>query len=108
MPVKRRPSPLAEFLRRLLAAGAAALVLALGVFAASPELHQWLHGHDGLTKDDSCAVVLFASGASAPAAAIAVPLPPTEWQAWSHPSVTEIFLASPRYLHQPERGPPVS
>ncbi len=104
----RRSSPFAGFLHRWLAASAAALVLALGVFAASPQLHKWIHGDGGLPKDDECAVVLFASGVSSPVAAILVPLPPIAWQSYAHATRAEIFLASPRYLHQPERGPPLS
>jgi hypothetical protein len=69
-----RPSPLT----RAVAALATALVLALTVFAASPALHQWLHGHEpGHPRaapdaparpsppdddDDGCVVTLFAQG----------------------------------------------
>jgi hypothetical protein len=55
------------------------LILALTVFAASPELHQWLHGHDSAHSrpghnvpaspqqpadddDEGCVVTLFAQG----------------------------------------------
>lgn len=106
--VTRRQSPLVDFLRRLFAAGAATLVLALVILAASPQLHAWLHGDEaGLPKDDDCAVVLFANGVSSPVAVIAVPLPPVDWQPYAHPAANEIFLATARYLHQPERGPPL-
>lgn len=90
-----------------MAAGGAALVLALAVFAASPDLHSWLHSDNG-TGDDECAVALFASGVSTPAGAIVVSLSATEWKIPTYTSVDELFLASPRYLHQPERGPPLS
>jgi hypothetical protein len=65
-------------LTRLVASLATALVLALTVFAASPELHQWLHGHDSAhpnaghndpaapqpadDDDEGCVVTLFAQG----------------------------------------------
>lgn len=44
--------------RRLLAAGIAALVLVLGVLAASPRLHQWLHPDAG-RPDHECVITLF-------------------------------------------------
>ncbi len=97
----------AELLRRLLAGGAAVLVFALGVFAASPALHDWLHGTEATPADDGCAVVLFASGVSVPLEAIAL-APPVELGRETRCVVPqEIFLASPRYLRRPERGPPV-
>lgn len=72
-------SPLPSWRRQLTALFAAALVLTLAVFAASPELHAWLHGHEGIPvkgsttstghndqpagqDDDGCAVVMFANG----------------------------------------------
>lgn len=102
-----RRSPFAEMLRRLLAAGSAALVLALTVFAASPSAHGMLHDHDGaIHADDTCAVVLFAGGVSLPLETPA-PLPPVvAWQPLVPAIAEEIFFTSPRYLHQPERGPP--
>ena len=103
----RHRQSLAEYFRRFMAAGGAALVFALGVFAASPELHSRLHVHDGVPADDGCAVVLFANGVSAPLAAIAIAPPPVEWREQPRAQTAEIFLASPRYLRQPERGPPV-
>ncbi|HVS53637.1 MAG TPA: hypothetical protein VHD62_14880 [Opitutaceae bacterium] len=103
-----RLPPTADLLRRLVAAGCAALILALTVFAASPAAHDWLHAKDGAHGDDHCAVVLFASGVSLPLGAIAA-LPPTATiRAAAVPAAEEIYLASPRYLRQPERGPPVS
>ena len=97
----------ADFFRRFLAAGAAALVFALGVFAASPVLHDWLHVQHSTPVDDGCAVVLFATGVSVPLGAIAIAPPAAEWCEFTRPVSREIFLASPRYLRQPERGPPV-
>ncbi|HEY4246794.1 MAG TPA: hypothetical protein VGM64_08055 [Lacunisphaera sp.] len=84
------------------------MIFALGLFAASPILHQQLHHHDThLAADDGCAIVLFANGVSVPLAVIATPPTAVEWieQAY-HPSI-EIILDSPRYLLHPERGPPV-
>lgn len=96
----------ADRLRRLLAAGSAALVFALTVFAASPQAHQWLHAADAGAADDDCAVVLFASGVAPPVGPVHV-TPPVEVVAdASIAPATEVLLVAPRYLRQPERGPP--
>jgi hypothetical protein len=103
----RQPS-LLSFLHRALAAGSAALVFALGLFAASPLLHEHLHGDAGLPAGDTCAVALFANGISAPVAFDAAPPPPAEWQTAYTVTSPGFYLDSPRYLHRPERGPPVA
>jgi hypothetical protein len=97
----------AECFRRVLAAGCAALVFALGLFAASPNLHDQLH-HNTHPSDDGCAVVLFASGVSVPLTATPLPAPPIEWREESFVSSTELILAAPRYLLPPTHGPPVA
>lgn len=97
----------ADCLRRLSAAGGVALVLALAVFAASPELHGWLHPDGGTAGEDSCAVALFAAGVSLPLGAVPVVAPAAAWLPPAPAVAEEIFLAPPRYLRQPERGPPV-
>lgn len=97
----------ADFFRRFLAGASAALVFALGVFAASPVLHNWLHDVDATQVDDGCAVVLFASGVSVPLGAISIAPPAAEWREFIRPTAPEVFLVSPRYLRQPERGPPL-
>lgn len=96
-----------EFFRRLLAASCIALVMALGVFAASPSLHELLHHHNQTALNDGCAIALFARGVSVPLTVIAVPPAPVEWRRQSIADSTELFLVSSRYLLQPERGPPV-
>ena len=98
---------LIESLRRLMAAGCIALVFALGLFAVSPSLHALLHQHDQSSAEDGCAVVLFASGVSAPAAPIAVPPVSVEWQEQSFADAARQYVDSPRYLLLPGRGPPV-
>lgn len=120
--VRRVPMPLRfparktiDRLRRLLALGSAALVFALTILAASPVAHQLLHDdpadhdHAGTVPgDDACAVVLFAGGVSLPVGPVAV-IPPTRVpQGVSPVTAAEFYLVSPRYLRQPERGPPVS
>ena len=107
--------------RRLGAAAAAALVLTLTLLAASPAAHAWLHagpqdcaGHahvpapEDHDADQSCAVVLMMSGVELPLEPLS-PLPP-RLIAGSDLRVTAAApdLRHPRYLRQPERGPPGS
>ena len=98
------------FLRRGLGFGCAALVLALTIFAASPSAHGLLHdhGHCHAVSDEGCAVVMFASGISLPVAPLAITPPANVVQGISPVTAAEVFLVSPRYLRQPERGPPSS
>lgn len=96
-----------EFLRRVLVAGCVALVFALGVFAASPVLHDQLHHATAPMVDDGCSVVLFANGLLVPLAVIAAPPPPVEWGELIFVGSPELLLDSPRYRLQPGRGPPV-
>lgn len=105
-----RPLPVVDRLHRIVAAACAALVLALTIFAASPVAHEALHDDHahGDTEEHACAVVLFASGVSLPVGPIHIS-PPTELVAAVSPATAaEVFLVSPRYLRQPERGPPAS
>ncbi len=111
----------ADRLRRFIAAASAALVLALTIFSASPTAHAWLHadasdcsGHtiphdsDHSAKDAGCAVVLFASGVSLPVGPADLTPPALPPQGVSPVAAAEFHLVSPRYLRQPERGPPLS
>jgi hypothetical protein len=94
-------------LRSLCAAGGVALVLMLSVFAASPALHHWLHGDGSADAGDSCAVVLFASGVTLAAGVALVAAEPQVWrEAYARP-IGAVFVASPRHLRHPERGPPI-
>ena len=105
--VPRRFTAFVDSLRRSFAVASAALVLALTVFGASPALHNWLHTPGINVGADGCAVVQFASGVALSVGAIA-PLPPAiAWRETPAAVAAEIFLTSPRYLRQPERGPPV-
>jgi hypothetical protein len=99
--------PSADFLHRLVAAGSAALVLALMIFAASPRLHDELHAATDVAHGEDCAVAMFAAGVALPFAPLAALPPSADWRAPATAVSGEIFLASPRYLRQPERGPPV-
>ncbi|MEO6244675.1 MAG: DUF2946 family protein [Opitutaceae bacterium] len=101
-------TPFAEWARRVLASGCATMVLALTIFAASPTAHDLLHdtGHATPGGEDACAVVLFAGGVLL-VVAVAVPTPPENlFPARLPVAATEVCLVSPRYLRQPERGPP--
>jgi hypothetical protein len=82
------------------------LVLMLGAASANAALHEWLHASAADESGDQCAVVLFASGITLAAAAMAVAAPAAQWFEFTPQRVSEIFLVAPRYLRQPERGPP--
>ena len=99
-----------DALRRWLAAGSAALVLALTIFAASPSAHHLLHDddHQHAVAEDGCAVVMFAGGVSLPVAPLSITPPTTVTQSLTPIQAADALLISPRYLRQPERGPPVS
>ena len=103
-----RSTPFTAFLHRLIAVGGAVLVLALTVFTASPALHEHLHDATHTHHDESCPIVLFASSADAPAAPLAAPAPLPTALTLAPTIAREIFLSPPRYLRQPERGPPSS
>lgn len=87
--------------------GCAVLIFALGLFAVSPTLHGQLHPGPHSSLDDGCAVALFASGVSVSPGVIALPPLMGEWRDLPCVASQEVFLDSPRYLLQPERGPPV-
>lgn len=103
-----------DALRRLLAAGCAALVLLLAITASSPALHALAHAHDTdhahlpqPTADaDTCAVVLFAQGVALAADTAVLTTHALIRHDLSLPAAEEPLLAAARYLHQPERGPP--
>ena len=98
----------------MLAGLLAGLVLTLALLSVSPDLHERLHGGEphhpeaaGLGDDNGCVVHLFAHGITPPLALISVsPLTAhrTESPALIQP---RLYLSAPRYLHPPERGPPL-
>ena len=94
-------------LRRFGAACGVALFLLLTVSAASPSLHHWLHCEGTPDASDNCAVVLFATGVTLACGAVLVSGASQGWTALKRAVVAEIFLVAPRYVLQPERGPPV-
>lgn len=105
---------------RLLAATVAALVLLLSVLTVSPALHADLHacGHDhshspkapagNPDSEDGCVVSLFGQGITAGSAPVLLATPAGAFLAPSFSRPAEIIFSSPRYLHQPGRGPPLS
>jgi len=97
---------IAETPRRLLTAGSIALVLILSALGSSPELHRLIHGAADAGHEDSCAVMLFAHGVSAPFDTAVPDATPETWIALSRPETLENFLTSPPYRLQPGRGPP--
>lgn len=99
----------------------AVLVLGLTFFSASPQAHRWLHGHAHHACSDHaelpaaptadhhhCAITLFAHGVQVDAAPSALVPPRIVLQVLARIASTEFDLVAPRYLHQPERGPPSS
>ena len=98
-----------EIFRRALAVGSILLVLALGVFAQNASLHRQLHDATATAAaDDGCVIDLFAHGVSLAVAIQATPPTFHEWRDSRPVAAPEIFVESPRYLLQPERGPPVA
>ena len=95
--------------RRFIAGGCALLVLALSVLAASPVAHDRLHAAapGAAEHEDGCAVVLFSGGVSLPVGPIALAPPQLIQRGAAVAAVAELLLVAPRYLRQPERGPPV-
>jgi hypothetical protein len=78
----------------------------LSAAKVAPSLHDSLHGgHGEHPSTDQCAVVLFAGGLVL-TTALVVSAPKAAWLEGVAATFVSIFLVSPRYLHQPERGPP--
>jgi hypothetical protein len=83
-------------------------VFALGLFAASPSLHEQLHDGLPMGADHQCAIVSFANGVSVPLGMESVSPPVQHRLEYRTASAIEIKLESPRFLLQPERGPPLA
>ncbi len=92
-------------LQRWLAAGGVALILAVGVLAASPQLHQWLHP-DAAQADHECAVTLFHHGLAKVVTAVALPPVPMQWVARQDVPPTALDLVAPHFRLIPGRAPP--
>jgi hypothetical protein len=124
-PMARPGHSCASLLSRATAVFAIGLVLALLVFASSPQLHGWLHGHemgalgaahnsgnpashpsDADDDDSGCVVTLFAQGLVLALASVAL------FFTGPAPSVANvgpfkrILPEAPRYLLLPTQAPP--
>jgi len=113
-------------LARMTAWLATALVLALTVLAASPELHERLHGHgansamaahhdgnpaDGSKADeadDGCIVTLFAQGVVLALSLVALVFIGRPLPAGSFAVFDGVIPEAPRYLHLPPQAPPLA
>jgi hypothetical protein len=108
-------------LTRAVAALGAVLVLVLSILAASPDLHERLHGMGGAPtpanhpsptgqtsdQEDGCIVTLFAQGIVVPLAFFFLAL-----CAWTQPvrafaAPDRIVPEAPRYLRLPTQAPPL-
>ncbi len=93
---------------------AALCVLALAVFAASPELHARLHGPTADQTapvgdaDHECAVTIFASGATALLVFCLLMLVRPLARGIALRVVDEIAVAQPRYRLVPSHAPPAA
>jgi hypothetical protein len=109
---------------RIVALLASALLLALTVLAASPELHERLHGmpagslasqhHQGhadgtgADDEDGCIVTLFSQGAMIPVALLSLAAVVLARLAPLFAFVDRVVPGSPKYLRQPAQGPPLA
>ena len=112
-----------SFLTRAIASLAVMLVLALTVLAASPELHERLHGHgtgsagtehpagtrpaQGLPdNDDGCVVTLFAQGIVLPLALLALAFAGRVLRLIESSADDRFSAVAPRFLLLPSQAPP--
>ena len=87
---------------------ALAVMLTLTVASGSPVVHDCLHTDPSQDSDHQCAVVLFASGVTLVPGATELLRAEMTCRSQQVAAFEELFVVSPRYLRQPERGPPVS
>jgi hypothetical protein len=120
-PMFRRPNDRPTLLARTTATLAVLLVLALTVLAASPELHERVHGHGAAAQhegssdrapapaehDDGCVVTLFAQGVVLALALLAFALLGRVLPAAAFSRLDRIIPEAPRYLRLPTQGPPL-
>jgi hypothetical protein len=114
-----------SFLKQATALFSAILVLALTVLAASPDLHQRLHGHaaspanaasrsatrTGQQTDDDgdggCVVTLFAQGIVLTIAVLALEFTGQVARVFGGGMDDRIAVAAPRFLLLPSQAPPL-
>jgi len=109
MNAPQSPGCIPDRLRRLMSAAGAALVLVLAFSTVSPSLHALFHAADNAptAETDDCAVMQFAGSAACPVACFTLAPAATILEPTPRLAGSELFLVSPRYLRQPERGPPM-
>jgi hypothetical protein len=122
MPGKSHRQP--SVLTRAVASFAAILVLVLAVLAASPELHERLHGcgpvsagethHSGARPakglpddDDGCVVTLFAQGVVLPLAILALAFVGRVLRLIEFLADDRFSVVAPRFLLLPSQAPPL-
>jgi hypothetical protein len=107
---------------RSTAALAIGLVLALTVLAASPDLHERLHGHEAAPaavhhdgagvqandSDDGCVVTLFAQGVVLALSILALAFTGQRLRHCDFADVDRVIPESPRYLRLPTQAPPLA
>jgi hypothetical protein len=120
-----RPRRTPSLLTRFTAGAGVALVLLLNVLAASPEAHEWIHGHEehaahGASTtgahphdtdnpdDDGCVVTLFAHGVVTATVFAALIVALFRLVAVTAPPGEALCLPAPHYLLPPLCGPPPS
>jgi hypothetical protein len=114
-----------SLLSRATASLAIGLVVALSVFAASPELHERLHGHGRVAvsslhqdagpaghpqdarDDDGCVVTLFAQGVVLALAVVALAFTGQTLRSEDFELLDRVIPEAPRYLHLPPQAPPL-
>ena len=94
-----------SWLHRLVAFGGVALVLALGVFSASPRLHEWLHP-DADQPGHVCAITLFQHGLVQTATAVILLEAAVRWIARLDVLPAGPDLIARRFRLCPGRAPP--
>ena len=110
-----------SLLKQAVASLAAILVLVLTVLAASPELHQRIHGHDpadaprhsgpkasqGQDDEDGCVVTLFAQGVVLPIALLALVFAGRILRLFDLRGNDQAAAVAPRFLLLPSQAPPL-
>lgn len=99
----KRPRPLTQ---RLTALFALALFVWLNLLAVSPQLHEFIHGHDAATTQHQCAATLLSKGHVTPAdPVVVVAAPPLLFL--SAVSTQAPVWVSPDGRLAPSRAPPL-
>jgi hypothetical protein len=103
--MRTNPRVTPPFFRRLVAAGLAALVLAIALLAAAPAAHKHLHD-DADHADHECAIVFLAHGVTLTTALAAAKAVTVEWRETFPAAPVALHLTSPRHLLPLQCGPP--